>query len=418
MLNTPSPPDPASTVPPNRSNSKIIILVTLCVIFGLSLGVGLGLLLKNKQAPSSAGKTLPAKESKKPFLIGEVIPLTGDGASYGIPAKQASLVVEKEINRNGGINGRNIKFIFEDGRCATEDASQAAEKLINEVGVDLIHGGECSDEFLAVAPIAQKKKIITISGSATSPQISKLGKYVFRAIPSDSFSGKVAAQYATNKLNAKTAAVIGENTSYSTALTTIFKEEFEKLGGKVLTTEIFDSGATKFTGFVQKVTRDKPDVVYMVPQTPTPGLLLVKALKEAQSKSKMLTAEVLLTRDEVAKQGDLLEDVIGIETYYDENNAKGKHIIDLYKEEYGKDNSFPTDLVAIYDLIALYKEAYEKVGSNDTDKISEYLYNIKNWDGAAGKITFDRNGDVVSLPFAIQKIKNKKVTLIETYGIQ
>ncbi|MDQ3098599.1 MAG: ABC transporter substrate-binding protein [bacterium] len=404
--------------PPKGSTSKIIILATICILIGLSLGGIFGLVLKNNKAQEKTGITPAATNDAKPFLIGEVIPLTGDGASYGVPVKQASLVIEREINKQGGIGGRPVKFLFEDGRCSSQDAAIAGEKLINEVGVDLIHGGECSDEFLAVAPISQKKKIIAVTASATSPEVSTLGKYVFRAIPSDSFAGKVAAQYATNKMTAKTAAVIGENTNYANALTKIFKAEFEALGGKVVIMESYDTGATKFTDFVAAANKQKVDVVYMVPQTPTPGVLIVKALKDTGSTAKMLTAEVLLTRDEIPKQGKILDDVVGIETYFDENNPKGKHIINLYKAEYGKDNTYPTDLVAIYDLVYMYKEAYESVGSNDTDKISEYLYNLKDWDGAAGKITFDRNGDVTSLPYAIQRIKDKKVSLIETYTVK
>ncbi len=402
-----------------NSNSKVIILGTICIVAGLALGGGLGLFLKSKQPASSTSNTAPVtSNSDKPFLIGEVIPLTGDGASFGVPAKQASLVIEKEINKQGGMGGRPVKFIFEDGRCTAQDAAIAAQKLINEIGVDLIHGGECSDEFLAVAPIAQKKKIITITGSATSPEISKLGKYVFRNISSDSLAGKAAAQYAINKMSAKTAAVIGENTNYANALVGIFKDEFEKAGGKVMLSEQYETGSTKFTEFIQKVNKEKVDVVYMVPQTPTPGVLIVQGLKNSGSTAKMLTAEVLLTRDEIPKQGKVLDDVVGIETFFDENNPKGKHIIDLYKEEYGKDNTYPTDLVAIYDLVFMYKEAYEKVGSNNTDKIGEYLYTQNNYDGASGKVTFDRNGDVISLPYAIQRIKDKKVSLIETYTVQ
>jgi branched-chain amino acid transport system substrate-binding protein len=419
---TDTPPSPVTSTPvdnpPKKSTNKMIVLGSICIILGLALGGILGITLKNKNTAEKKAPLAINITNTKPFLIGEVIPLTGDGASYGLPAKQASLVIEKEINKQGGIGGRQVKFIFEDGRCSPQDAKIAGEKLINEVKVDLIYGGSCSDEFLEVAPIAQKNKIITITGSATSPKISKLGKYIFRDVPSDSLAGKTAGQYAFNKMNAKTAAVITENTSYSKDLAEVFKKEFEELGGKVLVDESFDTGATQFTSFVQKVNKEKVDVVYLIPQTPTPGVLIIKALKDSNTKAKLLTAEVLLTRDEVPKQGKILDDLVGIETYFDENNPKGKHIIDLYKAEFGKDNTYPTDLVAIYDLVYMYKEAYEKVGSNDTDKISEYLHNLKEWEGSSGKVTFDENGDVTSLPYAIQRIKDKKVSLIETYTVK
>ena len=99
------PTPPINTVNSNvteqvkNSNSKVIILGTICIVAGLALGGGLGLFLKSKQPASSASSAAPATtNSNKPFLIGEVIPLTGDGASFGVPAKQASLVIEKEIN--------------------------------------------------------------------------------------------------------------------------------------------------------------------------------------------------------------------------------------------------------------------------------------------------------------------------------
>ncbi len=408
-----------SQKPGSNPTAKIIILGSVCVIGGLALGGILGIVLKNNQAKTTNKDSAQViSDNKKPFLIGAVAPLTGDGASYGIPAKQAMLVIEKEINNAGGFGGRPIKVIFEDGRCSSTDAELAGKKLIEEDKVELIYGGECSDEFLAIAPQAQKKKIITVSASATSPKISTLGKYVFRSIPSDNLAGKAAAQYAKNKLNAKTAAVIGENTNYGNALSRVFTDEFEKDGGKVEILEAFDTGATNFKDFIDKVNKTKVDLVYFVPQTPTPGVLIVQGLKNSKTTAKLLTSEVMLTRDEVIKQGKILDDLVGIEAYFDESKAQAKHIIELYQKEYGKEATYPTDLVAIYDLMKIYKEAYEKVGSNDTDKISEYLYGLKLWDGASGKITFDQNGDVISLPYAIQKIKDKKVSLLETYTVE
>jgi branched-chain amino acid transport system substrate-binding protein len=403
---------------PKHSNSlspKFIAIGIVCIIVGLSFGAGIGWLFKGANQQTINNSNME-DATNKPFLIGFITPLSGDGASYGVPAKQAAIVIANEINETGGIGGRKIELLFEDGRCGSIDAKAAAEKLVNENKIDLLYGGGCSDEFLASAPIAQKKKVFTVSSSATSPKISELGKYIYRVIPSDSLAGKAAAQYAYNKLDASSAAVIAENTNYALQLRDVFINEFERLGGKIKLTMEYDTGNTDFKDFVNGVKEQKPAVVYMLPQTPTPGVLIVKALKAAKLDTNLLTAEVLLTRDEIPKQGQILDGLTGIEAFIDETNPKAKHVVDLYKKEYGQESQYPTDLVSINDILYIYKEAYEKVGK-DPDKINDYITSLKNWNGAAGEITFDKNGDVVSLPYAIQRIKDKEVTLIETFKV-
>lgn len=391
------------------------------------VGVVFGALIGKITSPSKAKTQAVIKSLQDPtsvkadedvFKIGYIVPLTGDSASYGIPSKQSAAITEKELNSKGGIAGKSVKFIYEDGKCSEQDAKIAAEKLVEQDKVQILYGGSCSDEFLASAPIAQAKKIITVTTSATSPKISTLGKYIFRINPSDSLAGRAAAQYATNKMQAKTATVIAENTSYGRALEGVFIEEFTLLGGKITNDLQYETGDTDFTEILAAVKKQPSDLIYILPQSPTPGVLIVKSLKEQGAKSKLLTAEVLLTREDVAKQGSVLSNLTGIESYFDTNNPKAQQLMEEYKKEYGKENSYPTDLVGINDTFFMLKEAYEKTNSTDPDKISEYLYNIKDWDGASGKITFDRHGDVISLPYAIQFINNSKVTLIETYSVK
>jgi branched-chain amino acid transport system substrate-binding protein len=407
----------------NQKLIKIIVGSVLCVVVGAVCGVvAAKYTAKTDSDPNQVFNSIQnptsARADEDSFKIGYIVPLSGDSASYGIPSKQSAAIVEKELNKNGGINGKTVQFIYEDGKCQGEDAKIAAEKLVIIDKVSVIYGGSCSDEFLAAAPIAQENKVITVTTSATSPKISELGKYIFRLTPSDSLAGRAAAQYATTKMSAKTATVIAENTAYAKALEEVFVEEFTNLGGKVINQFPFETGDSDFTEIMTELKKTPTDVVYVLPQSPTPGVIIVKSLKEEGIKSKILTAEVLLTREEVTKQGNVLDKVTGIETYFDKDNKKAQFIMNQYKLEYGKDNTYPTDLIGIYDMFTMLKEAYEKTNSSDPDKISEYLYSLNNWDGGSGKITFDKNGDVISLPYAIQYINNSKVTLIENYSVK
>lgn len=406
---------------PKKTGQSTNLLILTALLFGV-IGVFLGWYLKGQLSPPKPiTPGVPAvdnvakkpKPKQGPLVIGGILPLTGDAASYGLPIQQAALLAQKEINESGGVNGRPIEFIWEDGRCEREDAKAAAERLVKEKKVEILYAGTCSSEFLAAAPIAQAEKIISISASATSPEISKLGKYVFRTSPSDALAGKVAAEYAFNKWGAKTAGIIVEQKDYTLGLASVFEKEFEALGGKVLFTDIFKTGTTDFSQNATKVLNEAPDMVYLLPQTPTPGVLLVKALKEAGVTAKLLTAEVLLIRDAIKEQGGILEGVTGIEVLFDETRPKTRRFLELYKKEYNLDPTYPGFMAGMYDLIYLIKEAYEAVG-DDPDKISEYLYNLKDWSGTVGMLNFDRNGDP-TLPYSVKLIQGNEAQQVDVY---
>ncbi|MEI7480283.1 MAG: ABC transporter substrate-binding protein, partial [bacterium] len=95
------------------------------------------------------------KVDKSDIKIGFVAPLTGDVASIGQGMKTAAELAVSEINNNGGINGRLIKLITEDGKCDGKEAVTVVNKLIKMDNVTAIVGGACASETVASAPVAE-----------------------------------------------------------------------------------------------------------------------------------------------------------------------------------------------------------------------------------------------------------------------
>ena len=110
--------------------------------------------------------------SDEPFVIGAMDALTGVGESYGNPIQQAKLLAMEEINAAGGINGRMLVIIFEDSKCAGQDAITAYNKLTDVDGVKIILGTTCSGAMLGAAPLAEQEGVILLSASATNPDIA------------------------------------------------------------------------------------------------------------------------------------------------------------------------------------------------------------------------------------------------------
>ena len=354
-------------------------------------------------------------DSTRPIQIGFLAPLTGDAASYGEAEQRAVQIAVDEINGAGGIGGRRIELVVEDGKCDPQAAGTAAQKLVNVDKVKVIVGGVCSGETLAAAAVTEPAKVILISPSASSPKVSEAGDFVFRTYPSDALAGRIAAEYAYRELGAKRVAVFSELTDYSQGLREVYKKTFGDLGGTIVADETFTTGDTDFRTQVTKVKAARPDAVYVVPQTLTPGVAILKQLREAGVKAHFTTAEVLLDRTAVKDNAAVLEGVIGVEPAVDwEGNPKAKAFRDAHRAKYnGADpGSFSANT---YDAVYLIKEAIEATGRLDTEAIRDWLYSVKNWPGAIGSITIDKNGDPI-LGLNVRKIVGGEVTDLGPYN--
>ena len=172
---------------------------TLKAVFGALIFISLA------SGCSKSGKEAGGENT---IRIGSVGPLTSDLAYIGENMKAAVELASDEINSAGGIKGKKIEIIYEDGKCDPKEAANAANKLINIDKVTAIIGGLCSSETLAMAPLAEKSKVILLSAGSTNPGITNAGDYIFRNVPSDSFQGVYAARYVKTRLNKNRVALL------------------------------------------------------------------------------------------------------------------------------------------------------------------------------------------------------------------
>ena len=190
-----------------------------------------GYLIFNNSSVSSPGQ-------QEPIKIGVVLPLTGDLSSMGEPAKDAVEFALEEINNAGGINGRKLEAIFENGKCDGAASISAVQKLINVDKVSAIIGEICSGATIAMAPIVEKNKVPLISPCSSNPDITNMGDYIFRVYPSDSLQGKYMAEYVKNVLNYSKVAVLYVNNDWGKGVAEVFKKTFINMGGEIIFQEI------------------------------------------------------------------------------------------------------------------------------------------------------------------------------------
>lgn len=395
MENTPNQP---SNPPAKKGGAGVWFLILVLVVAGL--------IYWNQQKGGEEEGAVPTNTETKTEIpggvlkLGVIMPFTGDAAIYGDNELKGVQIAVNEINAAGGVAGAQIQLIVEDGKCNPEGGAAAGNKLINIDAVKFIVGGACSGETLAFTTLAGEKQVLSISPSATSPAVTDAGAYVFRTSPSDALAGSIAANYAFTDLGAKTAAIIYETTDYAQGLEKTFKDTFVALGGEVVVDEAFATADKDFTAQVLKTKNKMPDVVYVVPQTPASGVLVIKQLKSTNVTSALLTAEVLASDVVLAENEVFLDGLTAIEPFYDQAAAKATAFLASYKAKY-VDPEFPFFAASAYSDVYLLAEAIEAVGY-DTTKVAAYLTGLKNWSGALGTISFDANGDVLT-SYAVKK---------------
>ncbi len=359
------------------------IVVALIVIGGIWYGVS-------------------TEEEKETIKIGFVGPLTGDGSVYGQGEKNAVEMAISEINKKGGINGRPLKVIYEDGRCNGKDAVTAAQKLINVDRVKIILGGTCSSETLGIAPVAEENKVILFSAFSSNPKITDAGDFIFRNCYSDFLGGKEAARM----IKERKIALITENTDYSQGIREVLKKEFRKLGGEIIANEIYEPGEKDFKTHLIKIRKENPEAIFINPGTSaTDGGLIIKQIKELGINSVLYGNFLLGSQDTLEIAGDVMEGVV----FFDApglraDNPKAVNFLKKYKENYPSPGS-DYEIGARYDSVYIIAGSLEECGE-DTRCIRDYLYDLEKYEGVIGTYNFDENGDVVGGRMAVKEIIN------------
>lgn len=379
----------------------LVISISIVVIIGL---LAIILLVNN-----SDGIDVNEKDSLE---IGFIGPFSGDVATYGIPLKQIVEFAKEEINAAGGIDGKSLNILYEDGLCDAKEATFAAQKMINIDKVKVILTF-CSGETLGTAPIAEPNKVIVFSMGSGSPDVTNAGDYIFRNFPSDASSASKIAKSAYETGNTKIA-IINEQRDYASALVNAFTSSFTELGGEIVAHEKFNPDSKDFKAQVLKIKSSNPDGVYLISQTYSSYTLVLKQLKEMGIDAQLYTNEFASTPDVLDNFPNEIEGAIFAEPAFDENSPKAKELFEKLSRRYDDVSGAlpPVYWATDYDAVYILKEAIESCdGTSDTDCIRDYLYGIRDRDGAAGMLTIDKNGDAV-FEYELKRIDNGKVVVV------
>jgi len=335
-----------------------------------------------------------ASAQEKTIKIGGLFPMSGPGSYFGAQDKQGIELALEEVNKTG-VNGYKFAIQYEDSACSPLPASQAAKRLLDNYKPDVILGEECSDATLAIMPIVEQAKTPLINAGSSSIKVTDPGNpYTFRIMPNEVMQGVDIATQAYNKLNARTAVLLYENTNAGIGNAKVFKDTFEKLGGKVVADIGFGRDVNDFTSIATRVAgAGKADVI------PTytlegQGLKITQALAQAGvvkggGGASIQLGTIWLPFGFEQKAGKAAEGYVRI-VQFDPTDQRDmvKNFVKNFKAKFNAD---PTHLNAhAYDQIMLIADVVKR-GGKDAQSIRDTLAQTKNFVGVTGSVEFDNH---------------------------
>ena len=359
-------------------------------------------------AAAAAGESTAA--SGEVFKIGGIGPVTGAAAVYGLAVKNGAQIAVDEINADGGINGYQIDFQFQDDEHDAEKSVNAYNTL-KDWGMQMLMGTVTSAPCVAVADKTMADNMFQITPSGSSVECAQ-NPNVFRVCFSDPDQGAASATYiAENKLADKIAVIYDSSAVYSSGIYEKFASEAANHGLDIVAAEAFTADSNKdFSTQLQKAKDAGADLVFL-PIYYTEASLILNQANTMGYAPKFFGCDGMDGILQVDNFDTKLAEGLMLLTPFaaDADDELTQKFVTAYKEKYGET---PIQFAAdAYDAIYAIKAAAEEAGitpetsaSDTCDKMKEAMLKI-TVNGLTGEnMTWTEDGEPHKAPKAVKVV--------------
>jgi len=371
----------------------------------------LGACAAQSSEPSSGNKTSDSSATvsteSDTVQVGILHSLSGTMAISEVSLRDAELMAIEEINAAGGVLGKQIEPIVEDGASDWPTFAEKARKLLQQDKVATIFGGWTSASRKAMLPVVEQNNgllwyPVQYEGMEQSPNIFYTGATTNQQI--------VPAIDWMLENQGKDIFLVGSDYVFPRTANKIVNAQLKAKGGTVVAEEYTPLGHTDYNTIISKIKAEKPDAIFNTLNGDS-NVAFFKQLKDAGiTPEDIPVMSVSVAEEEIRGIGtDVLEGHYAAWNYYQTTDTpENKTFVENYKAKYGEDRVTGDPIEAAYIAVYLWKEAVEKAGSFEVDKVKE----------ASDGIEFKAPGGVVKIDGETQHIyKTVRIGEVQADGL-
>lgn len=319
--------------------------------------------------------------------VGILHSLSGTMSISEVSVKDAEMLAIEEINAAGGVLGKQIEPVIEDGASDWPTFAEKAGKLLQQDKVAAVFGGWTSASRKAMLPVFEQNNgllfyPVQYEGLESSPNIFYTGATTNQQIvPSVSW---------LLENRGKKFFLLGSDYVFPKTANKIIQAQLKSEGGEVVGEEYTPLGHTDYSTIISKIKAAKPDVVYNTLNGDS-NVAFFKQLKDAGITSQDLTTlSVSVAEEEIRGIGpDVLAGHLAAWNYYQTTDTpENIKFTAAYKAKYGADRVTADPIEAGYTAVYLWKAAVEKAGTTEVVKVKESAKGIE-YNAPSGKVTID-----------------------------
>lgn len=407
---------------------KKVLAILLC----LALVLGLAACNTPSKPTDKPSNVDPAKDttaepgkpnSDSPYdqldaiYIGAVMELTGSKTAGGIPCSQGIHLAVDHINANGGLLGKKVVLVEEDGMETPQDSITALTKLFDDGKISAALTSCFSSTGIALSPTIESYKIPSFCLGSSANVFAEGNPYLWQVRVTDNYAS-VSMIEAAVSLGVKKPGFIYTSNSYGMGLESLMKEYLKNTYNTDPSIEIsFNGGETNFAPLITQLIDSGCDGIIAVADA-AEATLIMKQVETMNIDLPCVGSSPFASTDSIANAGSAAEGWYSVaEWAVDLDTPTSKSFVEEYYAAY-PDGKLVQNIAYAYDATCLLFKAIELAGSADPAAINEALGTIRDYEGVISTLTPDENRSFATSQLLVQTQADGTTAIVKIIKIR
>lgn len=345
---------------------------------------------------------------KPPIRIGFSGGITGRYSDLGVSGRNGVMLAVEEINRAGGIQGRQVELIIRDDRQNPEAAIKADEDLIRQNVVAII-GHMTSAMTMAVMPLINREQVLLISPTTSTSTLTGINDWFFRTAGENEPLAQGLAEYLIQKAAIQKMAVMfdSSNRAYSETYIKSFRSRFAELGGRLTLVASFSSGNDPLRDIISQNLLQPPTDGVLIIAGGLDAALICQQIRKQHPTIPVAATGWSMTGDFLEHGGPAVEGTLFMD-YFDWSSKRPSFLQfqKAYRERFGMEPNFSA--VYAYDTAQVLFQSLSQ--NSDPKALRKTITDIGHFSGVMQDFDIDAFGDAHRHPFLITASNGRFVT--------